>query len=167
MFRSKKLVLVALGAAALALSGTPADAATGVSAAQVSGSGTISPGLNPVPRTQQFTFTSVTITTTAVGVGAVNSGNSGCSASGGSTIHETTAHGKGGGTWSCSSGALAGCSGVLTYVRVGGVVTVDLAGHAGTCANVAGTLQCEFTPVTVAPPTTAYSLVCAGEVLGL
>lgn len=160
MRKTMRIALVPLLAAALlAFTPSAADAQT-AGLATVQGNGTITPGLDTTPQAQQFTFQSVSITTTGVLDGApVVAGTSGCFASGSSGATETVAAGNGSGSWSCSSGPLAGFSGGLTYARAGAAVAVVLSG------DLAGGLACAFVPTTgngVTAPVTSYNLACGG-----
>jgi hypothetical protein len=150
------VLAVALTVGLMAGNAVPAHA-TSAAAAVVQGSGTISPGITPTgTNTNSFTFTSVSITTAGVVNNAASVGTSGCGASGGSSI-ENLALALGSGTWSCSTGVLAGVGGGLTYVRVGAVVPVVLTG------GLTGALACVFTANQTPPATiTSYGLNCAG-----
>ena len=152
---------VVLGAVALAMfavQATPASAAS-AAVASVTGTGTISPPLSAtgLPASHGFTFTSTTITTTGVVKTApVVLNASSCGASGAS-ISEVAAGGAGTGSWSCSTGALAGTSGGLVYARVGVIVPVVLTG------GLDGALLCVFQPDQLPPADVAsYHLTCAG-----
>lgn len=141
--------------------GAPADAGHGASSVTVVGSGTISPGIFSTPMQQSWNFTSVTIVTVGT---VVPTGVSTCGASGTSAgTREDTLTGGGTGTWGCTGGVLAGCSGSLVFVRIGNVVQVAISGSTGACAGATGSLTCNFTPTTV-NPTTSYQLACEGEI---
>lgn len=164
----KKFLRIALvpvvATAMLAFLPSSADAQT-VGAAVVQGNGTISPGVDLTPTNQNFTFTSVSITVAGVQDGNVVPGaSSDCSANGGSIVPETTANGLGTGTWSCSSGPLAGMGGSLVYARAGAAVAVAVTG------DLNGPLACAFVPTAgdgVTSPVTAYDLHCGGAGAGL
>src|SRR5438270_6547722 len=152
---------VVLGAVALAMFAVQATPASAASAgiASVTGTGTISPPLSGtgLPAPHAYTFTSTTITTTGVVHNApVVLNASSCTSSGGS-ITEVAAGGVGTGTWSCSTGALAGTSGSLIYARVGVLVPVVLTG------GLDGALLCVFQPDQLPPAdVSSYHLTCAG-----
>jgi hypothetical protein len=151
-------VAAAIAATLLLGSTAPAHAARSAAAAVVTGNGTITPGLTTKAAFQHFTFTSAVIDTVGMVNGAVSTlGASHCTASGGSAMAETVAAGRGTGTWSCSTGPLAGRYGTLTYVRAGAAVAVTLAGR------LTGVLACAFIPSPVTQqPVRNYSLDCAG-----
>ena len=137
----------------------PAGAAPSAGIATVTGQGTISPALSPtgLPSSHGFTFTSTTISLTGLvnGAPAVLSPSS-CGASGAS-IAEVYAGGVGTGSWSCSSGALAGRGGSVTYARVGAVVPVVVQG------GITGALLCVFQADQTPPASiSSYHLTCAG-----
>ena len=152
-------LLGALAVLLLAVQVNPAGAAPYAGVATVVGQGTITPALSvtQTPRSHAFTFTSTTITLTGVanGAPAVLSPSS-CNASG-SSVSEVYAGGAGTGGWACSTGALAGRSGSLTYARVGAVVPVVIQG------GITAALVCAFQP-DQAPPSnvSSYHLTCAG-----
>jgi hypothetical protein len=160
LFRLFMTPILAIGVASamLATEVAPSSAAS-VDAAVIQGSGTITPGLDILPATQSFTFTSATITTVGT-----DSGTSSCTASGGSAAPENLAAGIGTGGYSCSSGPLAGWSGALIYARVGAVVTVWIT--AGPGGVTVGAFACVFVAAS-APPVTAYTLICVGTVVSV
>jgi hypothetical protein len=151
-----------LALALLAFGPGTADAQT-AGVAVVQGTGTISPGLLPVPSAQTFTFNSVQILTAGVVHGAPSVlGSSDCTAGGRSLAVENTALGAGSGTWSC--GPVLSTAGALVYVRVGAAVGVVITG------GLNGALGCAFIPTTgngVTTPVTGYSLACGGAAAGL
>lgn len=139
--------LVAAAALAMpALITSPAEAAdAGVFI--ISGSGTISPGLTPVPDDQSINFSG---TATVIGT---QSGSYGCSFSGNDPAGSTAA---GSGTVSGGCGPISNLT--CTFVRVAGVVQVVCVDAAGTRVAEA---TCVFTPTDV-NPTTRYTLTCVG-----
>ena len=169
----------------LSVEAAPAGAVVTVNAGVfvVEGRGTIAPGLTPLPQQQFFTFTSFNVT----GAGTVHKRTvtptdpgSSCAANGLDGLvtpvskgdgkngwpGDSSAVGTGLGTWSCSSGPLAGKSGLLYYTRVGPVVTVLLTNNTpGPLVfklTPFGVLVCLFVPDQPTPPTTSYELHCVG-----
>lgn len=82
------------------------------------------------------------------------------------SVNENAVAGAGSGTYNCTTGALAGKSGRLTYVRVGPVVIVVLTDTPPPGDN--GVLVCVFVPGTLPPGTvTNYTLTCVGALAGV
>jgi hypothetical protein len=146
------------GTSAALLAVSPASAADDVGYANITGSGTISPGLTTVSTTQSFTFS---------GTGALvdassptDSGVYGCTVSGSSNGGETVVSGQGTGSGSCDR-TLPGPSHIvvsnLVYVRTGTVVTFTATLSGEVNGQASGT--CAFVP-TSGPPVTTYRVHC-------
>jgi hypothetical protein len=110
------VVLPVVAALAMLTPGSAYAAAAGV----VTGSGTISPGLNnpPAGSLQTFAFTG-----TATGVFGTTAGSCTISSSGKSDGPEDTVQGAGKGDATCS-GAGISASATFSYTRAGGVVVI-------------------------------------------
>jgi hypothetical protein len=167
-----------------------AYAATGYVHFALTGSGSITPGLNTVPTNQTGSFSGLIVGTGLAGTGtAVGTGN--CNFSFTSTIQETSAQGQGTAAGTC------GISGVNTtfkiwgedgtchvnYVRAGSNVEIttgsllglDCEGTAfgplgsGITTYAIGEAQCQFVPTSgdgVSTRITEYTLACDGYAAG-
>lgn len=133
------------------LAGSPA-AAAGADLAVITGSGTISPGLNETPRPQSISFTG---TATVVGTDGVLA-TFGCSFTG-SDLAGSVAEGVGTVAGACGPIAFPTCA----FARVGVEVQVACA---STTPSV-GAAVCIFTPNNT-NPTTSYGLICEAQYAG-
>ena len=150
MTRLRRARDAVLSAAALPLAvATPAAAhpLPHVDEVVVQGSGTITPGLGPLPEPQSIAFDG---TATVIGTDGVLTTWS-CSFSGESPGSSTT-HGLGSVSGACGPIGL-----LCAYVRIGAIVAVECVGTATHVGAAAG--SCLFVPHTLLP-TTSYSLVC-------
>ncbi|MDQ1685449.1 MAG: hypothetical protein QOC82_2186 [Frankiaceae bacterium] len=149
-----RLGLVAVVAAASAVTMVPANAATG-DAAVIAGSGTISPGLTLAGGAQTFTFSG-----TGAGTVAGMNGQATCDVTGDDTIGT---YSQGAGSFHGSCNTPCGTVGVAgTYTRTGSVVSGGGAATSGCGSITVGyslSLHCVFNP-TSGPTVTSYALVC-------
>jgi len=159
------LGVVAAGASAAVLAMGPAGAATDVAAGTISGSGTITPGLTATPQNTNFTFSgSGTVTDASNSAG---SGSYTCNVTGHSSIMETSAHGAGVFSGSCS-GPLSISVTNGTYVRVGASVTAEGQGAASNGSSGHFEANCVFEPDQTPPaPVTSYHLICTVALEGI
>ncbi|MDQ1437260.1 MAG: hypothetical protein QOK43_889 [Acidimicrobiaceae bacterium] len=160
-------VLIALISAVALLAQGSAYAAPNAVAAAITGSGTISPGLNTAGAPQSVSFGGTAVGT-IVAVPGASAGVYSCSFSGSDPNGSLATGGPGTVTGSCSGGTVGSgtvvC--VVTFVRVGAIVVIIIA--CGTSAtgptgsgsgNGSGAGAFLFVPDQATPPVTSYRLV--------